>query len=560
MLKIFAIDFVRQALEQTMFEEHLKDINLYGGKDQVSILSFYEQLKSQDEVNRFVETYRDLSDQQNRTGLILNGVLVSPENPTITNLYSCLIVPLTWSLSFRCNIANRDDAIVSINNLTTQLKGKKVDIAQLECEDEKGGKCYKPFKVGTIGQNQGQPALKNGDYIGETSNADLTQGVTTLLNSLYAKGVKSLEDEEIKELYVGKDNKIIPIKVTKHEEIIGDEVNFNITDTDGITDINYDDFGNNQTSVNGTIRIGSDELTEIPDYITLTINFEVSDNNHIERATVQLTVPKANMSIEDDVLWFNNDFSFILNTSEWNFETINVIIDDEQNCVAYYNTTTTQYTVEVLEEDSVANIEIPPEHTSFEKYKLSMSFDAIRCDEPRNLNGNEYCELTFSGSATLVNESVALGNDLLKVAISKIGVEAQTPVTFTNPPTYYLEPMEMPSGSNANTKLNQLVSNKFKNNSHTDALSLTLQYSFICDMSIDIIKQWYAYARYGQVSIALDGICPNLKYNTKEIVCSWGNYEQHEVITKIVESIDIENSESDVLTIGLTMQIQGENN
>ena len=95
MLRTFPIDFIRQAFEQKLFEEHNKDLNLFGGKNQVNIFSFYEQLKSQDEVDRFVKNYRDLSEQQNRTGLILNGVIVAPENPTITNLYSSLIIPLT---------------------------------------------------------------------------------------------------------------------------------------------------------------------------------------------------------------------------------------------------------------------------------------------------------------------------------------------------------------------------------------------------------------------------------------------------------------------------------
>ena len=65
MVKVFPIDFVRQALEQKMLIEHLANPNYFGGKNQVSILSFYEQLKSQDEVDRFVETYRDLTEQQN---------------------------------------------------------------------------------------------------------------------------------------------------------------------------------------------------------------------------------------------------------------------------------------------------------------------------------------------------------------------------------------------------------------------------------------------------------------------------------------------------------------
>ena len=42
----------------------------------------------------------------------------------------------------------------------------------------------------------------------------------------------------------------------------------------------------------------------------------------------------------------------------------------------------------------------PPEHEGFEKYKLSLSFDSIKCNQPRTLNGDEYCDISFGGSAT----------------------------------------------------------------------------------------------------------------------------------------------------------------
>lgn len=439
MLKTFPIDFVRQTLDQKLFEEHLKDINLYGGKDQVSILSFYEQLRSQDEVDRFVETFRDLSEQQNRTGLIMNGVLTSPDNPTITNLYSSLIVPMTWTCSFRVLLANRDDAITSINNLIEKLKGRKVDIAQLKCVDENNNVIgYQPFVVGTIGQHVDGLTLKDGDYIGETSSSNLDTGVATLLNSLASKGFPITFAQPIY-LYVGFENKIRAIKVTY--------------------------------------------------------------------------------------------------------------------------TSPSTYTYELLYgNDTYEKIIIPPEHNSFEKYKLSLSFDAIRCDEPRNLNAEEYCELTFSGSATLVSNGVKLGNDLIKISLQKSKIVAESDITFTSATTYWLEPLEMPSGNNANTQINQLVSNNFLTNTHTDAIALTLQYTFICDDSNDLLKQLFRYARYGTRGITASEISPNMIFNNGEVWCSWGAFEYNVVETKLVENIDIENTESDTLTITIPFQVQGENN
>lgn len=438
MLKIFPIDFIRQAFEQKLLEEHNKDQELFGGKDQVNIFSFYEQLKNQDEVDRFVENYRDLADQQNRSGLILNGVLVSPENPTITNLYSSLIIPLSFTCSMRCLIGNRDQAIWTINNLIDKLKGRKVDIAQLNCVDEEGKKYSVPFMVETIGHNDNEPTLKNGDYIGTLANAN-------------AAGER------------------------------------------------------------------------IAEYILKGVIFNS-----------------------------NKDYWFYCQHNN----KLKVVYVDHTSGISF------------IEDDGThPEIIFPPEHTSFEKYKVSFSFDAIRCDEPRNLNAEEYCELSFGGSATLVNASVQLGNDLIKIFISKLGFQAENWVSFEQDgiiPGDFLEPLEMPSGSNANTQVSQLLSNKFISNTHTDALALTLQYTFVYDKSIPLLKQWFDYARYGiqpdgEETPFRDGITPNIIYEILEIWSSWGDFEIIQVRAKIVENIDIENTESDTLTLSVTMQIQGEN-
>ena len=225
MLKIFPIDFIRQAFEQKLLKEHNNNQELFGGKDQVNIFSFYEQLKSQDEVDRFVDNYRDLADQQNRSGLILNGVIVAPENPTITNLYSSLIIPMSFTCSMRCLIGNRDQAIWTINNLINKLKGRKVDIAQLNCVDAEGKKYSVPFMVETIGNNDNEPILKNGDYIGTLTNAnaannritEYTQKVDDTTNRLNAVETKQTDTDRsisIMSTHIDNDGNITEVTTT----------------------------------------------------------------------------------------------------------------------------------------------------------------------------------------------------------------------------------------------------------------------------------------------------------------------------------------------------------
>lgn len=433
MLKTFPIEFIRQAIEQTLEIAHNNNTNLFGGNEQVKITSFYEQLKNQDEVDRFVETYRDIADQQNRTCLIGNGVILSPENPTITNLYSSLIIPFSWTCSIRCTLANRDQMLITINNLISELKGRKCDIAQLDCVDANGHPYSTPFMVGTIGENDGAPALQNGDYIGTIED---TEDIQNIIDNLVANNV------------------VVP-----------------------------------QT-------LGS---------------------------------------------WFyaTNDAG-----------KLKVFVLTEDGLV-------------VKEDDGTyPDIIFPPEHTSFEKFKLSMSFDSLRCDEPRTLNSEEYCEISFGGSCTLVSDKVALGNDLIKIGVVRKQIKAETPITYANQTIQYLEPLEMPSGNSANTQLNQLVSNKFKTNSHTDGIGLNIQYSFIADFTINLIKWWFDYARYGDIENGSDNkplISPNIIYEISEFWSSWGIVKNKKYLGKIVDDIEIENTESDTLTLGITMQVQGEN-
>ncbi|MBO7715455.1 MAG: hypothetical protein J6S85_17975 [Methanobrevibacter sp.] len=545
MLRTFPIDFIRQTFEQKLLQEHNKDLTLYGGKNQVNIFSFYEQLKTQEEVDRFVKNFRDLSEQQNKTGLILNGVLVSPENPSITNVYSSLIVPMTWTCSLRTLLENRDDSIVTINNLIKTLKGKKVDIAQLNCVDENGKKYAQPFIVGTIGQGDGEPYIKDGDYLGDITSLTELDDIVDDLKGSY--GLK-IENEYYRDMYC------------------------------------YVKYGNKLTVVKGEVQ--NDENDIMYDYNTP----EVVDDRHVEveiACTGIYPVSHIYQPIKTSFFVYGTNTSVIVDdiegviTSSRNDERrtyITVLFTfprdfqdylpegdeftdvDLHDCKVYYE----RYAWSTLEDDGTnTNIIFPPEHTSFEKFKLSLSFDAIRCDEPRNLNSNEYCDLTFSGSATLVSDGVVLGNDLLKVAISKLYVKSSTDIEI-NSNYYWLEPMEMPSGNNANTQINQLISNRFISNTHTDALALSLQYSFILDRSNELIKQFWEYARFGfqadRNDLYSQRISPNVVYSIKEYWVSWGEVDMIPLKAKIVESIDIENTESDTLTITVPFQIQGDNN
>ena len=438
MIKAFPIDFVRQLIEQTLLEEHYKNPNYYGGPNQVNLFSFYEQLQKDSEVNRYVEIYRDLTEQQNRTGLIMNGTIVAPENPTITNINNATIIPMTFTCNFRVKLADRDSALQTISHLIQVLKGRKHDIAELNTGAL--------FKVGTMGNNiNGVPLIKSGDYIGTFE-------------------------------------------------------------------------GENNSTISGLINTYLDSLDDTYDFDRL----------------VESGIPV---------------YQYISNGGQ-----IKVVKD----------TTSTPNWVVVVDDGNQGNIIFPPSHTSFNKYQLSISFDSVRCDEPRTLNSEDYCMISFGGSATLCDYNIMLGNELTKVGIAKYKIMAKTPITI-NGSTTWLEPLEMPSGNSADTQINQLISNKFVNNTHTDSLTLSLQYSFVVDKNNALLSQLYKYARYGTqadgTTIAYaNGITPNMIYKITEMYSCWGVIDYNQFYAKIIESIDIENTESDTLSMTIPFQLQGANN
>lgn len=528
MLETYPIEFVRQAIEQTLYEQHLKNQNYFGGKGQMAIVSYFQQLRNGAEVNRYVECFNDIAKQQNRTDLIGIGIVDTNDNPTITNLYSCLIVPMEWKCGIRVQLENRAEMMQTLNNLTKELKGIKLDMAQLKGLDENGKPYVTPFVVGTVGYNEGAPKLENGNYVGSVASANDTG---TLISALANENVKI--DDNLEWVYCENDNKLKVAKITNEK---GEDI------TDGIGEVvSHGNYLEVEISLNG---IYSDyQIYSIEAY--LYIYGDETVTLHLENGKIAYTRVQNDKTYATVIFELEKDIQdFVTNYSDFDLEEI----------TAYEKDTSYSF---ISDDGSYPNIIFPPEHDSFEKFKLSISFDAMRCDTPKTLNGKEYCTIFFGGAATLVNSSVKLGNDLMKISVHTKCIEGQA--DYENPTEYYLEPLEMPSGNSINTKVNQLVSNNFKTNSHADALSITKQFTFICDENNGLLEKWYDYGRDGDIVKAKDGVSPNMIYATTEYYCSWGNYKKKTRLTKIIESVDIENTESDTMTLSITMQVQGEN-
>lgn len=420
-MKTIAIEFVRQVLEQTLYEEHIKNNSYCGGKDQVGLFSFYEQLAEGEEVDRFIENYADLISQQNRSSLILNGVITAPENPQIINIHTHDIRPLEFRVGFRLNVENRDIAIDTLENMFSVLKGRKRDVALFE-----SGKL---LMLGTIANNvKGSPKISSGDFIGTIDD------MTTIDASVKAK-------------------------LTSIQTLLGSFVN------------------------------------------------------------------------DATTLYFENAFKL--------------------------------YKVDYDQENDLWSLDETFEYhaKSFTKYKVSISFDTTRVDEPRTLNGEEPVTISFGGSATLVSGEVELGNDLTKVSFKKSLIKAQTDITLTDS-VHWLEPLEMPNNLGIANEINQLASSNFLQGKQNTGINPTISYSFVLDKSEPLIYQWWKYARYGIQGKETDnptysaGVTPNTIYQIVEYWSSWGTIEKITYNAKATENIEVENTESDAISLKLNFEVQ----
>lgn len=448
MIQVFPIEFIRELIRQTLLREKIKDIHLVGGDDEINIFSFYEQVASQDDVDRYVENYRELTKQQNRSSLIGNGVIVCPSAPSITNLYSSTIIPMDWSLMVRSTLANRDSLVATFNNLIETLNGRAHDFALLKCNDENGKDYYVPFVLPRLGNDKGTsleqasaPRIKSGMYIGDFTTQTMTSTVietkiTNLVNSGYVNAIGHL------------------------------------------------------------------------DYLY-----------YISNGVIKVAVHTG-------------------------------------------SATGSQYTLAVEDDGTHPQVIFPPQHESCTFYKVSMSFEALRGDTPRSLNSEEVWDLNLSGSATLVNKNVKLGNDLIRLAITTYGVKGNQDTIYSTPTKYWLEPLEIGSSMDTNSDPYQLLS-KFKPTTHTDSITPTIQYSFVVNEYGFSYALWQ-YSRYGigffnQGNLIKNNPSPNTLYLVDEYYMSFGVSYHQQYYAKIINAIEVNNTESDTLTVSVTFQVQDNN-
>jgi hypothetical protein len=122
-MAIYDIDLLR-----ALFVDKLNDNTIF-------LASFYEQIQDDEQINRYVDTIKELLALQNREKSESNykamGIIAQSGNAEIINIKQNYISPLEYQARFDIELNDRDYVLGKLKTLINDLRGRKFDLIQL---------------------------------------------------------------------------------------------------------------------------------------------------------------------------------------------------------------------------------------------------------------------------------------------------------------------------------------------------------------------------------------------------------------------------------------------
>ena len=173
-MAIYDIDLLR-----ALFVDKLNDSSIF-------LASFYEQIQDQDQINRYVDSIKELLALQNREKSESNykamGIIAQSGNAEIINIKQNYISPLEYQARFDIELSDRDYVLGKLKTLINDLRGRKFDMLL-----GVSGKAYtteQPLSFNGI-----KPVLRNNmfvrfsaDYNWQTNSGDLIDDLKALFH------------------------------------------------------------------------------------------------------------------------------------------------------------------------------------------------------------------------------------------------------------------------------------------------------------------------------------------------------------------------------------------
>jgi hypothetical protein len=123
-MAVYDIDLLR-----ALFVDKLNDNSIF-------LASFYEQIQDDQQIERYVETIKELLALQNREKSESNykamGIIAQSGNAEIINIKQNYISPLEYQARFDIELNDRDYVLGKLKTLINDLRGRKFDVVALE--------------------------------------------------------------------------------------------------------------------------------------------------------------------------------------------------------------------------------------------------------------------------------------------------------------------------------------------------------------------------------------------------------------------------------------------
>jgi hypothetical protein len=123
-MAVYDIDLLR-----ALFVDKLNDNTIF-------LASFYEQIQDDEQINRYVDSIKELLALQNREKSESNykamGIIAQSGNAEIINIKQNYISPLEYQARFDIELTDRDYVLGKLKTLINDLRGRKFDVIALE--------------------------------------------------------------------------------------------------------------------------------------------------------------------------------------------------------------------------------------------------------------------------------------------------------------------------------------------------------------------------------------------------------------------------------------------
>jgi hypothetical protein len=174
-MAIYDIDLLR-----ALFVDKLNDNTIF-------LASFYEQIQDDQQIERYVETIKELLALQNREKSESNykamGIIAQSGNAEIINIKQNYISPLEYQARFDIELSDRDYVLGKLKTLINDLRGRKFDIIQLS-----NNTTIIPV-IPSVSASTGLIAMQNNILITPTSGISPNDSgtKTAIINDILAK-------------------------------------------------------------------------------------------------------------------------------------------------------------------------------------------------------------------------------------------------------------------------------------------------------------------------------------------------------------------------------------